>query len=832
VGSRFCDGLDPNVIMAQTSSASSLSAPDAHTCPACGAAVDSLRAGHVAILDGSFKYFCSERCKRDLYLQSSGPRSRDSSHSASSLASGPLPSEVETAEPPPVAPTHPDSEASERSPSRAGLEASATQGLGEGAPTTLPSVAIASVLPSLSESAPATRDKDVAGEGRERVPTLPSIDVTPSTEVDASASLPGSESLRLPAGVHVPPWLVAAGVAFGSFAALLSIVGHGADHFRAPFACLSILVLLGKMLGGKKDAEAPHPAIVVGPILGVLAALAWSVVAHDGQMPALASFAGLAAACALASEWLATRLAEPARSARERIDAVLEGEVRVVRGGQTVRADAFEVKPGEPVGVEAGETLRVDGVVAAGEAKVYPFIGAPFAVKKKEGDSLVAGATVASGRLRVTTTWAGTDRAYFRLALSDTLRTDVAAPLSAGFRRVVERGVPLLGGLGGIAAYAAGARGPLVVATACAVALALAVRGAVRAVALHHAQGQLSTLALGIVYKDASAFDAAGRASVAVLCARGTVLMGEPEIVALESLGSVPESRILAIAAGAEVASTHPFASAILRAARTREERPENVRGAMVHPGLGVTALSAMGERLVVGSRALLLREKVSVAIADARVTELEMQGRSVLLVALAGKLVGLIALQDGLRPGARAAVQRLLDSRLEPVLLSGEARETCETFGRMLDVDHIRPEILPEGRGGEVRALGEGGQLIAVIGRPQTDDGALGAADVSVALGAAGSTPGEWSVSLASDDVRDAAKALSLAKEARDRSKVALVLGVAPGILAALAVGWGLVPIWVSPLTLLVGAVAPLATLSTRAYGALPLVGNDSRRG
>jgi cation transport ATPase len=107
------------------------------------------------------------------------------------------------------------------------------------------------------------------------------------------------------------------------------------------------------------------------------------------------------------------------------------------------------------------------------------------------------------------------------------------------------------------------------------------------------------------------------------------------------------------------------------------------------------------------------------------------------------------------------------------------------------------------------VRSLGEGGQVVAVIGHPSTDDAALGAADVSIALGAAGSTPGEWSVSLASNDVRDAARALSLARDARDRAKVAMSIGILPGVLAALAVGWGVLPIWTAPLALFAGALA-----------------------
>ncbi len=278
---------------------------------------------------------------------------------------------------------------------------------------------------------------------------------------------------------------------------------------------------------------------------------------------------------------------------------------------------------------------------------------------------------------------------------------------------------------------------------------------------------------------------------------------------------------MLALAAGAETASTHPFAAAILRAARARGVRPDHVRNATVHSGLGVTALSSTGERLVVGGRGIMLEEKIGVAVADARVTELEAQGRSVLLVAVGDRLVGLIALQDGLRPGARAAVQRLLDARVEPVLVSGEARDTCETIGRALDIEHVRPGVLPADRGAEIRALAEGGNVVAVVGHPAGDDGALGAADVAVAMGAAGSTPGEWAVALASDDVRDAAAAIAIPHATRDRVRACIALGASPVILALLAIGFGVAPLAVAPLAALAGTVA--AAVHARESAARP---------
>jgi cation transport ATPase len=373
----------------------------------------------------------------------------------------------------------------------------------------------------------------------------------------------------------------------------------------------------------------------------------------------------------------------------------------------------------------------------------------------------------------------------------------------------VERGTPIAALLVGFAAFAANASPVQILAAMCAGATAFGAKAVASMVALGFGRAHLDALASGITYKDARAFERAASTNLAVLSARGTVLLGEPEIVAIEPIGGFDAERVLSLAAGAETASTHPFAAAVLRAARTRGVGADHVRNATVHAGLGVTASASTGERLVVGGRAILLAEKIGAAATDGRVSELEAQGRSVLLVALGDRLVGLIALQDGLRPGARAAVQKLLDARIEPVLMSGEARDTCETIGRALDIEHVRPEVLPAERGAAVKALSEGGSVVAVVGHAAGDDGALGAADVAVAMGAAGSTPGEWAVALASDEVRDAALALSIPHVARDRARAAIAMGATPGIVALLAIGFGIAPLAIAPLAAMLGAAA-----------------------
>lgn len=372
-------------------------------------------------------------------------------------------------------------------------------------------------------------------------------------------------------------------------------------------------------------------------------------------------------------------------------------------------------------------------------------------------------------------------------------------------RMGAERGLPLLSLMVVVASFVTGTSLRLAVASGALAAAGFNVLAALWALSLHLAQTESEALAQGIQYRDANAFDEAGQTDVAVLCSRGTVLLGEPEIVAVEGVGAHDSNRVLALAAGAETGSSHPFAVAVLRAARVRGVAEEAVRGATLHTGLGVTAFNSAGERIVVGNRSFLLREGVSVALTEGRVSELEAQGRSVMLVAVGTKLVGFIAMQDGLRPGARAAVDLLVRRRIEPVLISGESRETCETIGRALNIDHVRPEVLPTDRATEVRALIEGGHHVAVLGHATLDDAALAAADVSVALG---EPFGEAAVRIRTDDIRVATASLALAKRSREQALRLVSLCLAPGVLSALALAFGLSSTAIAPAAALLTAL------------------------
>jgi Cu+-exporting ATPase len=741
-------------------------------CPGCGHDVDPLRAGHVAFLGGGFQYFCHAGCKQE-YLRALGrPQEED----------------VATASPP-------------------GVIVDNASGPPRRAPPPHSSPRPAGAFPA--PRAPVLEQAEHP-PGASKIDLASDVPVT--RETSSRLNRRSERALAVIDGV---------GIAAGVLAPAIGLLGSAADVLRVPLIVLAWTALAVRVDRAGRDPSDTHPFVVLAPAGGAVVAACWAQAVSDPHAVAIAVLAGLASAVAIAVEATIARARHRVQTARAFVERALDTRVRAIHGDETVEMPAADVRPGEQLVVEAGELVGVDAIVTAGEARVVPWLGANIEVAKRVGDPLVAGARVVSSRLRMTTTWSGRERAWVKLLTVPSARIDVAAPTARILRHTVERGVPAAALLVGLATFATNATPVEVLAAVSAAAMAFGAKALVSLVALHFARAHLTALASGITYKDPRAFERAGSANVAVLSARGTVLLGEPEIVAIEPIGAIRRegeggeedaARVLSLAAGAEMGSNHPFAAAILRAARSRAARPDHVRNATVHAGLGVTALASTGERLVVGGRAIMLSEKIGVAVADGRVTELEAEGRSVLLVALADRLVGLIALQDGLRAGARAAVQRFLDARIEPVLLSGEARDTCETIGRALDIEHVRPAVLPADRGPEVRALGEGGSVVAVVGQPSSDDGALGAADVAIAMGAAGSTPGEWGIALASDDVRDAALALSIPHATRARVRVAIALGATPGLVALLAIAFGVAPLAVAPLAALLGAVAAAA--------------------
>lgn len=741
-------------------------------CASCQLPIDPLRASRVAFFGERFRYFCSPECRAEF---------------KPGMLVTPLPS------------------ARRRSSSR------------------IP------VVPTLNDEALASGPRaawplvdeqgfELPGGGRDASNTLAYADGGGEfVSQDDSAQGDGAPAMvELPSHSDISTLLLGLAVLGGSLAVVLALAGESSVALDARLVAgvVGAAALLTHHLTARRDPSEPSRiAVLTAPLAGIGLAIATRLSGADHTSAAI-TLAGIITGVVAAAAWLMQRAEQGFAAERQHIlDAIDQPGNRVV-GDETILTEARELRPGEEIVVGTDEVLPVDATVVAGSATVLPWQGAKLPSLKAEGDTLVAGAKVVDGRLRLVVSWAGYDRAWTRLTHDTRRRADLHAGLARFGRLTAERAAPLAAGLAALTAFASDHDLVEIALFALAAQAALAQAGLARIGSLHVARTLLNALRRGIVFRTAEAFDKAGRVSNVAFCARGTLLLGEPEVANVEPIPPKDAASVLALVAGAESGATHPVATAMLRAARARGVRPDGVRSPSYHAGLGVTAVASNGQPLVVGSRALMLKERISVARAESQITELEAMGRTVMLVALGGKLIGVIGLQDGLRPGARAAVQYLLDVGVEPVLLSGDARETCEALGRALDIEHIRPEVLPGDRGDEIRCLADGGAVVAVIGRSSVDESALTAADVPISLGTAGSSTAEWSVQLASDDVRDAANAIRLAHRCRAEARLGLALTLGPSVGAVLALSFGLFTPTLTPIVALAGAIGAVLRL------------------
>lgn len=712
-------------------------------CSSCSGRVDPLRAARVAVYGQRFHYFCSPECRVRFVPRAEPPGARARLDAAT--------------------PTH--------DPPRATREPTETGGIS-----------------TQDHSQDLDPSREEADGRRLAEPTQAwLIAVLGLGALAAALASPLVQSLRPPGWAPA----LAAAAACGAFS-LDSLEKRGQQGRATTFARIPPLVaaLVALCAWGIDSVDAARAAGLAGVVCAVAAASRLWMTRRQRALRVI-------------ERWLDSALGDPALGHPALHDSAL-GEPRGADASASRSVAA--IKPGEELLLRAGDRVNVDVVITAGEARVEPWPNSRLRLLRGEGDGLLAGATVIDGALRAVVRWVAHDRAWARLGLDPARRADRHVAMARLAERLASSGAAALGIAAFVVSLSLDVNLLLALGHGAAVAAALGNVALSELIALMVAQGLHRLQVLGICCGSASALDRAGRTSRVVFCDRGTLLSGELSVASIEPSGNISEPELLGLLAGAYGGVASPIASALSRAMQAQKLRADATRSPNHLPGLGVTAVASNGQSLVAGTRALLLDRRISVASAETRVAELEALGRSVLLVALDGRWVGLVALQDGLRPGARAATQTLLDAGIEPVLLSGEARETCRALARHIGIEHVRPEVLPHDRAAEVGRLSQAAGMLAVVGS-SIDDAALAAAPLSIDIDARGGPLERCDIDIASGDVRDAASAVQLARALHAQTRAALATATAPVALGLLLSFAGL-PLWLLPVLGLTGSM------------------------
>ena len=238
----------------------------------------------------------------------------------------------------------------------------------------------------------------------------------------------------------------------------------------------------------------------------------------------------------------------------------------------------------------------------------------------------------------------------------------------------------------------------------------------------------------GILFKNASALEDATKLDVIIFDKTGTLTVGQPEVVEIVLADSVTEDVLLTAAAAVEQGSDHPLAQAIVRRAAKLTITPPT--GFESLDGMGARAETA-GGTVYLGNRLLMDTQKLALGPLQAEAKRLQGDGRTVVHVAQAARVIGLIAIADAIRPTSKAAVAKLRERKIEVVMLTGDNLATATRIAADLGIDKVLADVLPGQKAEKVKALQATGRRVGMVGDGVNDAPALTQANVGFAIGA-----------------------------------------------------------------------------------------------
>lgn len=439
----------------------------------------------------------------------------------------------------------------------------------------------------------------------------------------------------------------------------------------------------------------------------------------------------------------------------------------VRRNGAEVNVPAESVYVKETVIVKPGETVPVDGIILKGTAFVdeAPITGESMPVEKLYGNRVFAGSMNNSGYLEIEATRVGGDTTFSRIISL----VEEAERSKAPIERLGDK---LAAGLVYVALFLAAvtflitrntisAISVIVVTGACGIAAGtpLALLASITKAAKK-----------GMIVKGGVHVEQLSKIDTVVIDKTGTLTLGEPRIVNVQSLDEHDDRQVLQFAAIAEGHSAHPLARAVLsKAAELGTFRPEHTSCEHL-PGKGVVC-KFNGDEILVGNQALL--ETFDVKEPDQfkkLIYDESRNGRTVVLVAHNKHACGALSVADVVRDEARQAVSRMKPMGLRVIMLTGDNEATAQAVAKELGIDELYANVLPEQKLVKVRELLASGRKVAMIGDGINDAPALAEATVGIAMGSGTDVALETAnVALMTDDLGKIPQLIDLGKENRN---------------------------------------------------------------
>lgn len=426
-----------------------------------------------------------------------------------------------------------------------------------------------------------------------------------------------------------------------------------------------------------------------------------------------------------------------AMSENELINSLLDvpDKAQKVVGDTEVSVAATDLVPGDLVAVRTGMSICIDGVVEQGSAMVNQatLTGEPLAVERSAGDDVFAGTVVEDGsilvRVRANTAQTKLRSIVSLVQTADSLKSEGQSHMEDLANKIVPWNFLLAGLVALTTRSLIKTSAALMVDYSCALKLT-------GSVAVMTAMSDAAKM--GVMVKGAKYFESFAKADTIVFDKTGTLTEAQPRLACVLTTDGWSEDEVLRLSACLEEHFPHPVARAVVNAARERglehRERHAAVEYIVAH---GI-ASSIEGRRAIIGSAHFVFEDEGAQLESDIKGRiESQMQGLSPLYLAVDGTVVGVLGIEDPLKPGVREAIADLHALGVKHVvMLTGDSERTAERIAREAGVDEFKAELLPEDKYAYVERIKREGHHVAMVGDGVNDSPALGLADVGLAMG------------------------------------------------------------------------------------------------
>jgi Cu+-exporting ATPase len=483
-------------------------------------------------------------------------------------------------------------------------------------------------------------------------------------------------------------------------------------------------------------------------------------------------------ALVLLGRWMESRAKRSASNAIKKLMQLQPRTATVERQGEEIEISIAELIVGDRVWVRPGEQIPVDGKIFEGNSSIDESMltGENMPLEKNVGDDIFGASINKTGFFKMKVTRLGQDTVLAKIIKLVEEAQGSKAPVQKLVDKIAGIFVPSVIGLAVITflfwwlfgkyftelpAFSFALMSFIsVLIIACPCALGLATPTAIMV-------GTGRGAKMGILIKGGEALERAEKIDTIVFDKTGTLTWGKPEVadVLLAPATKLDADQLLSLAGSLEKGSEHPLAQAVVTEAKRRGQKLKTPVDFHALPGFGVEG-KVDNQKVLLGNKRLMVENQIDISSIDNQLVKLTENGKTPMILCVDGKVAGLIATTDALKPHAKENILNLKKMGLDVVMLTGDNSKTAQAVAGQLGINRVISEVLPSGKVDEIEKIKQSGHCVAMVGDGINDAPALAAADVGIALGSGADVAMEASdITLVGSDIKATVESIELSK-------------------------------------------------------------------